>query len=42
MAEVVIGWTHYSVLFLLGLLLILFTFVINYLSQLLIRKWTYA
>ncbi|MBF0170396.1 MAG: ABC transporter permease subunit [Nitrospinae bacterium] len=42
MAEVIIGWTHYSVLFLLGLLLILFTFVINYLSQILIRKWTYA
>ncbi len=42
MAEVVIGWTHYSVLFFLGFLLILFTFVINYLSQILIRKWTYA
>jgi len=42
MAEVVIGDTHYSVLFLLGLILVVATFTINYLSQLLIRKWTYA
>lgn len=42
MAEVIVGDTHYSVLFLLGLILVLVTFVINYLSQLLIRRWTYA
>jgi len=42
MAEVIVGDTHYSVLFLLGFILILITFVINHLSQILIRKWTYA
>ncbi|MGK7344941.1 MAG: PstC family ABC transporter permease [Candidatus Nitrospinota bacterium M3_3B_026] len=42
MAEVIVGDTHYSVLFLLGLILVVVTFVINYLSQLLIRRWTYA
>ncbi len=42
MAEVIVGDTHYSLLFFLGFLLILITFTINYLSQLLIRKWTYA
>jgi len=42
MGEVIVGDTHYSVLFLLGLILILATFIINYFSQKLIRKWTYA
>lgn len=42
MAEVIVGYTHYSFLFFLGFLLVVVTFVINYLSQLLIRKWTYA
>ncbi len=42
MGEVIVGDTHYSMLFLLGFILIVTTFVINYLSQKLIRKWTYA
>jgi len=42
MGEVIVGDTHYSVLFLLGLILIFTTFTINYFSQRLIRKWTYA
>jgi len=42
MGEVIVGDTHYSILFLLGLILILTTFIINYYSQKLIRKWTYA
>lgn len=42
MAEVVVGDTHYGVLFLLGGLLIVITYIINTLSQKLIRKWTYA
>ncbi|MBI4828130.1 MAG: ABC transporter permease subunit, partial [Nitrospinae bacterium] len=42
MAEVVAGGVHYSALFLLGLLLIIVTFTVNYLSQALIRRWTYA
>ncbi len=42
MGEVIVGDTHYSILFLLGLILILTTFIINYFSQKLIRKWTYA
>ncbi len=41
MAEVVVGDTHYSMLFLLGTLLIVATYLINFFSQLLIRKWTY-
>lgn len=42
MAEVIVGYTHYSVLFLMGLTLVAVTFFVNYLSQLLIRKWSYA
>ena len=42
MAEVVVGGAHYSALFLLGLLLIIVTFTVNYISQALIRRWTYA
>ena len=41
MAEVVVGDTHYSFLFFLGFLLVIATYIINYLSQKAIRKWTY-
>ncbi|MFW2331833.1 MAG: PstC family ABC transporter permease [Nitrospinota bacterium] len=42
MAEVIIGDTHYSILFLIGLILFMVTFLINYISQLVIKRLTYV
>ncbi len=41
MAEVIFGDTHYSLLMLIGVILVLFTFVLNSVSQYLIRKFSY-
>jgi phosphate transport system permease protein len=38
MAEVVFGETHYNVLFLIGSLLFLFTFVLNAIAEIFIRQ----
>lgn len=42
MAEVIIGGTHYRVLFLLGLILVVVTFLINWGAQRFIKRWTYV
>ena len=38
MAEVVFGETHYNVLFLIGSILFLFTFVLNAIAELFVRQ----
>jgi phosphate transport system permease protein len=38
MAEVVFGETHYTVLFLIGAILFLFTFILNAFAEIFVRK----